>query len=104
MKSLPLATHLTYWRRNEPNRHWHNHLLMCDIPALCHRELIEMKPYEPKPKPIVFGLRLFRKFPDHRVLILGRLYVGYVGLILTVPNLISIDLWFLNWEKDYKPS
>ena len=62
------------------------------------------KPYKPEPKPIVFGLRLFRKVTGYRVLITGRLYVGYVGLILNVPGLIAIDLWFLNWEKGYKPS
>lgn len=61
------------------------------------------KPYEPKPKPIVFGLRFLWKVTGYRVLIVGRLYVGYVGIILNIPKLIAFDLWFLNWEKGHKP-
>jgi hypothetical protein len=57
---------------------------------------------ERKPKPIVFGLR--RATSPHRVLIVGRLYVGYVGIILNLPRLISFDLWFLKWQKGYEPS
>ena len=60
-----------------------------------------MKEYTPKPKPIVFGLR--RATTPSRVLIVGRLYVGYVGIILNIPKLIAFDLWFLNWEKGHKP-
>lgn len=57
---------------------------------------------QPKPKPIVFGLR--KATSPYRVLIVGRLYVGYVGIILNLPRLISLDLWFLKWQKGYKPS
>lgn len=56
-----------------------------------------------KPKPIVFSLRLFKVY-GNLVLVIGRLYVGYVGIILNVPGLISIDLWFLKWEKGYGPN
>lgn len=56
---------------------------------------------QPKPKKIVFGLR--RATNPYRVLIVGRLYVGYVGIILNVPGLIAIDLWFLKWQEGYAP-
>lgn len=62
-----------------------------------------MRPYEPKPKPIVFSVRLFKVYGS-RVFIIGRLYVGYVGIILNVPGLIAIDLWFLKWSKDHQPT
>ena len=30
---------------------------------------------------------------------IGRLYKGYVGLMLTIHNVFSMDVWILNWEK-----
>ena len=63
-----------------------------------------MKEYTPKPKPIIFCLRFGRKVVGYRVLITGRLYVGYVGIILNVPGVIALDLWFNKWEKGYKPN
>jgi hypothetical protein len=57
---------------------------------------------EPKPKPIVFSIR--RATTPYRVLTVGRLYVGYVGIILNIPKVISFDLWFNKWEKGYKPN
>ena len=55
-----------------------------------------------KPKPIVISLR--RATTPSRVLIVGRLYVGYVGIILNIPKLIAFDLWFLKWEKGHTPN
>ena len=57
---------------------------------------------QPKPKRAVFSIR--RATTPYRVLIVGRLYVGYVGIILNVPGVIALDLWFNKWEKGYKPN
>jgi hypothetical protein len=56
---------------------------------------------QPKPKPVIFCIRLGKKVVGYRVFITGRLYVGYVGIILNVPGVIALDLWFLKWDKHY---
>ena len=46
----------------------------------------------------VFLLAVHRKHGGNNFFRIGRLYRGYVGIVLTVKNLFSLDVWFYNMQ------